>query len=56
MLAPLILMQFYFFTDAQFVGSFSVGKYVYFFFRETAHEGLKTTFARVARICKVHPL
>uniref|UniRef100_A0AC35TU52 Sema domain-containing protein n=1 Tax=Rhabditophanes sp. KR3021 TaxID=114890 RepID=A0AC35TU52_9BILA len=42
-------------NDPQFVGSYEVGKYVYFFFRETAveFEGCgKTVYSRVARICK----
>ena len=38
-----------------FVGSFDVGNYVYFFFRETAVEFMncgKTIYSRVARVCK----
>ncbi|KAK2704844.1 hypothetical protein QYM36_017032, partial [Artemia franciscana] len=38
-----------------FVGSFDVGEYVYFFFRETAVEYIncgKNIYSRVARICK----
>ena len=45
-----------FFADPHFVGSFDVGDYVYFFFRELAVENLnceRIVFSRVARICKV---
>jgi hypothetical protein len=38
-----------------FVGSYEVGDYVYFFFRETAVEYIncgKTVYSRVARVCK----
>ena len=38
-----------------FVGSFEVDDYVYFFFRETAVEYMncgKTIYSRVARVCK----
>ena len=38
-----------------FVGSYEVGDYVYFFFRETAVEFMncgKTIYSRVARVCK----
>ncbi|CAO1348813.1 unnamed protein product [Diamesa serratosioi] len=38
-----------------FVGSFDVGEYVYFFFRETAVEYIncgKAVYSRVARVCK----
>ena len=38
-----------------FVGSYDVGDYVYFFFRETAVEYMncgKTVYSRVARVCK----
>ncbi len=38
-----------------FVGSFDVGEYVYFFFRENAVEFMncgKTIYSRVARVCK----
>lgn len=44
-------------ADPQFVGSFDVGDYVYFFFREHAIEQAgcgKTVFSRVARVCKVN--
>ncbi|XP_023225739.1 semaphorin-2A-like isoform X3 [Centruroides sculpturatus] len=39
----------------QFVGSFDIGDYVYFFFRESAVEYIncgKTIYSRVARVCK----
>lgn len=42
-------------NDPQFVGSFDVGDYVFFFFREQAMEQAncaKVVFSRVARICK----
>ena len=38
-----------------FVGSYEVGDYVYFFFRETAVEYMncgKTIYSRIARVCK----
>ena len=38
-----------------FVGSFEIGDYVYFFFREVAVEYMncgKSVYSRVARICK----
>ena len=38
-----------------FVGSYEVGDYVYFFFRETAVEYIncgKTIYSRIARVCK----
>lgn len=38
-----------------FVGSFDIGNYVYFFFRETAVEYIncgKSVYSRVARVCK----
>ncbi|CAD5209253.1 unnamed protein product [Bursaphelenchus xylophilus] len=42
-------------NDPQFVGSFSVNQYVYFFFREVAVETEncgRTVYSRVARVCK----
>ncbi|CAJ0567161.1 unnamed protein product, partial [Mesorhabditis spiculigera] len=42
-------------NEPQFVGSFDVGDYVYFFFREVANEAsrdMKRIYSRVARICK----
>ncbi|KAI6179439.1 hypothetical protein M3Y98_00610600 [Aphelenchoides besseyi] len=42
-------------NEPQFVGSFSVGQYVYFFFREIAVEAEscgRNIYSRVARICK----
>uniref|UniRef100_T1JFR9 Semaphorin-2A n=1 Tax=Strigamia maritima TaxID=126957 RepID=T1JFR9_STRMM len=39
-----------------FVGSYDIGEYVYFFFRETAVEYIncgKNIYSRVARVCKV---
>lgn len=44
-----------FFSETNFVGSFDVGEYVYFFFRETAVEFMncgKAVYSRVARVCK----
>lgn len=44
------------FAEPQFVGSFDIGEYVYFFFREIALESgptEKVVRSRVARICKV---
>ncbi|KAK2171511.1 hypothetical protein NP493_1055g00005 [Ridgeia piscesae] len=41
--------------EAQFVGSFDMGDYVYFFFRESAVEYMNcgtAIYARVARVCK----
>ena len=38
-----------------FVGSYDVGEYVYFFFREMSVEFMncgKTVYSRVARVCK----
>lgn len=43
-------------TEPNFVGSFDVGDYVYFFFRESAVEYIncgKSIYSRVARVCKV---
>lgn len=43
------------FTEPNFVGSFDIGEYVYFFFRETAVEYIncgKAVYSRVARVCK----
>lgn len=42
-------------NDPDFVKSFVIGQYIYFFFRETAVENIncgKVRFSRVARICK----
>lgn len=42
-------------AEPNFVGSFDVGAYVYFFFRETAIEYIncgKAVYSRVARVCK----
>ena len=42
--------------EPNFVGSFDVGEYVYFFFRESAVEYIncgKNIYSRVARVCKV---
>ncbi|KAI5725407.1 hypothetical protein M8J77_014930 [Diaphorina citri] len=41
--------------EPDFVGSYDIGKYVFFFFRETAVEYIncgKSVFSRVARVCK----
>ena len=46
---------FYYFPEPNFVGSFDIGEYVYFFFRETAVEYIncgKAVYSRVARVCK----
>lgn len=43
------------FTEPDFVGSYDIGQYVFFFFRETAVEYIncgKSIFSRVARVCK----
>jgi Sema domain len=42
-------------AEPNFVGSFDMGEYVYFFFRETAVEYIncgKNIFSRVGRVCK----
>lgn len=42
-------------SETNFVGSFDVGEYVLFFFRETAVEFMncgKAVYSRVARVCK----
>ena len=44
------------FVEPNFVGSFDVGEYIYFFFRESAVEYIncgKNIYSRVARVCKV---
>lgn len=49
------LYFFPFVTETNFVGSFDVGEYVLFFFRETAVEFMncgKAVYSRVARVCK----
>lgn len=41
--------------EPNFVGSFDIGEYVYFFFRETAVEYIncgKAVYSRIARVCK----
>lgn len=43
------------FLEPDFVGSYDIGQYVFFFFRETAVEYIncgKSIFSRVARVCK----
>lgn len=43
------------FAEPNFVGSFEIGEYVFFFFRETAVEYIncgKSVYSRVARVCK----
>lgn len=43
-------------VEPNFVGSFDIGDYVYFFFRESAVEYIncgKNVFSRIARVCKV---
>jgi len=47
--------SFFQFTEPNFVGSFDIGEYVYFFFRETAVEYIncgKAVYSRIARVCK----
>ena len=42
-------------SEPNFVGSFDIGEYVYFFFREPAVEYMncgKNIYSRVARVCK----
>lgn len=42
-------------VEPNFVGSYDIGDYVYFFFRETAVEYIncgKNVYSRVARVCK----
>lgn len=42
-------------TEPNFVGSFDIGEFVYFFFRETAVEYIncgKAVYSRIARVCK----
>lgn len=44
-----------FYSEPNFVGSFDIGEYVYFFFRETAVEYIncgKAVYSRIARVCK----
>ena len=46
---------FFLFLEPNFVGSFDIGEYVYFFFRETAVEYIncgKAVYSRIARVCK----
>lgn len=43
------------FSEPQFVGSYDIGQYVLFFYRETAVEYIncgKNVYSRVARVCK----
>ena len=43
------------YSEPNFVGSFDIGEYVYFFFRETSVEYIncgKAVYSRVARVCK----
>lgn len=45
----------FFFAEPNFVGSFDIGEFVLFFFRETAVEYIncgKSVYSRVARVCK----
>ena len=42
-------------AEPNFVGSYDIGQYVFFFFRETAVEYIncgKSVYSRVARVCK----
>lgn len=46
-------------SEPNFVGSFDIGEFVYFFFRESAVEYIncgKNIYSRVARVCKVSAL
>lgn len=46
---------FFLLAEPNFVGSFDIGDYVYFFFRETAVEYIncgKAVYSRIARVCK----
>lgn len=56
-LSPSIsLLTSLFALEPNFVGSFDIGDYVYFFFRESAVEYIncgKAIYSRVARVCKV---
>lgn len=50
-----VINWYYFVSEPNFVGSFDVGDYVLFFFRETAVEYIncgKAVYSRVARVCK----
>lgn len=45
-------------NDAQFVGSFEAGEFIYFVFREAATEYIncgKSVYSRIARVCKSDP-
>lgn len=47
--------SFFYFVEPNFVGSFELGDYVYFFFRESAVEYIncgKAIYSRIARVCK----
>lgn len=49
------LIDLVFVPEPNFVGSFDIGEYVLFFFRETAVEYIncgKSVYSRVARVCK----
>lgn len=49
------LLSILFLSEPNFVGSFDIGEYVYFFFRETAVEYIncgKAVYSRIARVCK----
>lgn len=51
----IFLMVFFSISEPNFVGSFDIGDYVLFFFRETAVEYIncgKSVYSRVARVCK----
>lgn len=51
--APINIINFL--PEPNFVGSFDIGEYVLFFFRETAVEYIncgKSVYSRVARVCK----
>ncbi|KAH8319899.1 hypothetical protein KR074_008957, partial [Drosophila pseudoananassae] len=50
-----VSMFYYLFLEPNFVGSFDIGEFVYFFFREHAVEYIncgKAVYSRVARVCK----
>ena len=53
--SPLTANHVFLFAEPNFVGSYDVGEYVMFFFRETAVEYIncgKNIYSRVARVCK----
>lgn len=50
-----LICSLFLFAEPNFVGSYDIGQYVFFFFRETAVEYIncgKSVYSRVARVCK----